>query len=72
MTSEPSLLFVLNSLTVGGSEIKIIKVANALARSGTSQRVIEAAVKIRRREFRVWHREIQESLTRFGTPQLSS
>ena len=34
MSSEPGLLFVLNSLEVGGSEIKIIRVANALARSG--------------------------------------
>jgi glycosyltransferase involved in cell wall biosynthesis len=36
MSSQPSLLFVLNSLGVGGSEIKIIKVANALVRSGTA------------------------------------
>jgi len=36
MSSEPSLLFVLNSITVGGSELKIIKVANALACSGTA------------------------------------
>ena len=34
MTSDQGLLFVLNSLEVGGSEIKIIKVANALAHSG--------------------------------------
>lgn len=34
MSEQPATLFLLNSLSTGGSETKIIKLANALARSG--------------------------------------
>jgi len=39
MTDASSLLFVLNTLAVGGSESKTVRIANALVKSGTSAEI---------------------------------